>query len=800
MSDTSANCGSLVADLRGRSCEELEVLLRGRPDLTLAPCHSIESLARRCASGYSMQAALDRLDVARLGALTAAVMCAPPVSTESISAALGRDSQALAHELWELALLWGGPREWGFPAALRGLLLNPYTGPAVGLIFPRVARYAAEPAMLAEVLATAPTGALRALDDLLRTSLLAKLPRPKRNSPGRVPTALAWLIEQQLVVPVGSDQVAVPAELVSYLYAAKPPHRRIVALDPPRRGCSVQQSQVDEVGAHAATAAVELAAAICQAWSAQPALTVASGGLAVRELKRTAAALAAPVEQVQLLILAASSAGLIGVRDADAPGGRVVLTPTSEFDDWMQLTPATRWAVLAHGWAQMRYRTHMAGGELQVPHVLSADSVDGRVAQWRQLVLGLCRDPSYSPNDSDMSGTAISRDLPAVLDMVSWRQPTVFNDERVDAVRATLREAAWLGVMAMGAVTTAGAALVATSGHAVSFAGLAKRAGPAAVALAPWLAPMVDSVIVQSDLTIVVPGPPNAELAAFLDATAAVESRGVARILRVTPDSLRAAMAAGWSEAEITDAFQRWSTTGVPQPLRVLISDVARTYDQLRCGPASAYLRSDNQALLAQIRADQRLSGLGFFQLAPTVLASRTDHANMMMGLAKHGYRPVLESPEGKVAVLRSRRHEVRSLRSLALWDEPPDGQRIWRVAASLAKSPPATDGDPQPQERPEGLTEPVHVADLEIIQLTIRNALATGQPLRITHVRSDGELCSRVLIPTGLRAGAVQALVAEEPAAAEADPTAAPAEVAATVSVPLMRILQVTPATGQPD
>src|SRR2546429_2390374 len=127
--------------------------------------------------------------------------------------------------------------------------------------------------------------------------------------------------------------------------------------------------------------------------------------------------------------------------------------------------------------------------------------------------------------------------------------------------------------------------------------------GPGAAAtLDRLIPPPVDHVLVQADLTVVVPGPPAPDLAAELSLAAEPES---ANMFRITPDSVRRALDAGHTAADLHGLFARRSRTPVPQALRYLVDDVARRHGGLRVGSAGAYVRGEDEAVLAELGADR---------------------------------------------------------------------------------------------------------------------------------------------------------------------------------------------------
>ena len=78
----------------------------------------------------------------------------------------------------------------------------------------------------------------------------------------------------------------------------------------------------------------------------------------------------------------------------------------------------------------------------------------------------------------------------------------------------------------------------------------------------------VDHVLVQADLSVVVPGPPEPELAAELDVIAEQES---ASVRRVTAASVRRALDVGYRATDLHALIKKRSRTPVPQALTYLI-------------------------------------------------------------------------------------------------------------------------------------------------------------------------------------------------------------------------------------
>ncbi|WP_038863112.1 helicase-associated domain-containing protein, partial [Mycobacterium avium] len=175
-----------------------------------------------------------------------------------------------------------------------------------------------------------------------------------------------------------------------------------------------------------------------------------------------------------------------------------------------------------------------------------------------------------------------------------------------------LREAHALGLVGRGAISTPARALVD------------EDADPQAAidAMARALPKPVDHFLVQADLTVVVPGPLQRDLAEELATVATVESAGAAMVYRVSEQSIRHALDIGKTRDWMHAFFADYSKTPVPQGLTYLIDDVARRHGQLRIGMAASFVRCEDPALLAQVVAAPATEDVALRTLAPTVAVS----------------------------------------------------------------------------------------------------------------------------------------------------------------------------------
>ena len=341
-------------------------------------------------------------------------------------------------------------------------------------------------------------------------------------------------------------------------------------------------TKVDGAGAGEAVEIVRHMTALLDLWSAEPPPVLRSGGLGVREQRRLAKQLDVTEQRAVLLAELAAGADLVADTEHTAPEW----VPTTQADTWQAASTEQRWAGLAYSWLTLPRLPGLAGlrddkDRLLVP--LSDELRRPLAPRDRRWILRALAE--LEPG----AGIARPEDLMAVL---SWRAPRRGGRMRDDLVRWTLAEAATLGVVALGGLTSAGRAL------------LSDGATAAAKQLAAALPEPIDHVLAQADLTVVAPGPLEPMLAEEMALVADVESAGSATVYRVTEASVRRALDAGRTATELHELFRTRSRTPVPQALDYLIDDVARRHGRLRGGAAASFLRCDDEALLVEVLAN----------------------------------------------------------------------------------------------------------------------------------------------------------------------------------------------------
>jgi hypothetical protein len=332
---------------------------------------------------------------------------------------------------------------------------------------------------------------------------------------------------------------------------------------------------------------------------------------------------------------------------------------------------------------------------------------------------------------------------PSADDLVAllrWRTPR--RADRLAPVPDVLAEAARLGVVVGGVLSTAGRGLLATGedGAADGMRGL--------------LPDPVDHVLAQPDLSLVAPGPLVADLADTLAVVADVESSGGATVFRVSEASVRRALDAGWSATDLHDFFTRASRTPVPQALDYLVDDVARQHGRLRVGAIECYIRSDDHGLLSSVLNDRRTEAAELRRLAPGVLVSGLGADEVLRVLRDAGYAPAGESPGGAMLTRPPARPRAASRRTVT--DASPGARTLSAddLAATVRE---IRAGDAAlSARRTEAVRQIPGVTTASTLELLSR-AVREGTPVWLGYVDNQGAGSQRVVQPVSLVGGFLQ-------------------------------------------
>ncbi|MEU9037710.1 helicase C-terminal domain-containing protein [Streptomyces sp. NPDC048352] len=764
---------SLAEALRARDDVALAALLHARPDLLNPVPGDVTQLATRAGTRASVVRALDRLDRFALQTAEALAVapdpCPYPV-LEGLLAGSGAEDgaarDALPRALGTLrdqALVWGDEDRLRLVRTARELLAPSSQRPSPTGLGPTVAEATAgmSPTRIQEIVAAAglpathdPVSAVAALTGLFTdpermSALLDEAPAEAHQVLGRLvwgppygevtpnPTPpVRWLRDRGLLLPASPRTVVLPREVALHLRGGLA-HRRTEPLAPPVGVHREHRPQlVDANAAGQALAALATVEELVKSWEHAGPLVLRAGGLAVRDLKRTAAALDTTEQQAAFWIELAYAAGLLA-SDGEADER---YAPTPAFDDWRELPPAERWSVLAAAWMAATRTAGLVGEQDAKGRTLSALGPDldrSAAPEVRRRVLDLLGElPEGGVPDPEV-----------VLERLAWERPARgTGDLRARLAHWALHEAEVLGVTGRGALSVFGRALL-------------EHRDPAAL-LAPLLPEPVDHVLLQADLTAVAPGPLLRPLAETLAVLADVESKGGATVYRFTPGSVRRALDSGHAASDLHAFLAEHSRTPVPQPLAYLIDDVARRHGHLRVGAASSYVRCDDDAMLGEIMADKRSAPLGLRRLAPTVLAAQADPGALLEGLRAMGYAPAAESRTGDVLVARADAHRTPARSApVPVPDGPPVPDatllgaavraiRAGDLAATAVRKEPAAASAGVPGELPR-------TSAAETLA-TVQAAALTGSAVWIGYVNADGAASQRVIAPVRVEGGFV--------------------------------------------
>lgn len=511
------------------------------------------------------------------------------------------------------------------------------------------------------------------LEDLVY--FMPVLPRRQADWMSQTRTPLHWLSERGLLgIDTDYGLVFMPQEAV-------------VAL----RGGLFERWEVSPQVELAPLADVDMALpptlthldALLRRWERDPADGLKAGGVGVRMIRAAASDVRRPAGEIGVLTHLAVELDLLGSIEAGPPSRRgtptSVWTTTREADHFRGRTAAQRWALLVAAWRDS-YLLDEADGLPERAEFGSADTNVGP-ARRRALLEVLFELPSGE-------GLGLSE----LAELADHRSPTLGLPASLPGMVAVMR--------VLGLVPADGPIGLSRLGRALV------TAGPDAVA--ELLPPPETTFTVQADHSVVAPPNLAAEVLAGLDRYAVRESDAGASIHRLDDSRIAAAFDDGDTAEQVLSFLAEHAATPLPQNVEYLVRDLERRHGRLRVGAASAYVTSDDPALIAEAVS---VKAAKLRQIAPTVAVTSLSRVKLLAALAAKGLMPVAEGADG--AKLVAERHvaepELVSVGSPELptsglvGDTAPDGDLIELAQRILHARDDDRDAAGSPASRPGG-------------------------------------------------------------------------------------------------
>lgn len=727
---------SFADEIRGRSDEELSELILGRPDLAHPAPADLTALAGRASTRASLVRALDHLPADQLRALEAHLVAATvPASPGSLLGISSKELATRSERLRELALLWQDGKRLRPVRTLLDVLTHPAgLGPTAEQLGVPL------PVDLPDRLGALSGPAAALIDRMRWRHWQAEV----SGSTGRA--AADDLIRQGLAVE-RDGALILPREVS---IAARGGRLHQTGLRPPEpTAASLDQSALDAAGASQSLELLWAVSEIAHAFDDDAPRVLRGGGLGVREHRALAARLDTTPEFAAFALEVAHAAGLFASDNEADPSWR----PTHAYDEWAVSSRASRLAVLIRAWWTTLRAPSLSGGrgtDGSVVNVLGPDAVwpmlRGRRHDVVQLLASL--EPGATPT------------LPEVEEGLRWRRPVRLAGDVPTHAPEILREASWLGVTALGGLTSAGRAM-ATDGDVVA-------------AIEAALPEPIDHVLLQADLTAIAPGPLTDDLDEFMRLAADVESRGGATVFRFSEASLTRAFDRGMDADELRKRLRSASRTPVPQPLDYLVGDVARRHGAMRVGSVASYLRSDDESTLGMLVADPDLHLLQLRRIAPTVVVSPVTAATVLALVREHHHGVVAETSDGGVVLSQGTSARAPSPTSpAATVVRSPVREDALALVSALRAGEDRVDKAPHPGPRIPNMDPSMSVT-------LLLDAAADGHAVWIGYVDPNGSLRRMLFRPNAVDGGRV---------------TGTPDDPSAPRALPIHRITGVTPA-----
>ena len=245
-----------------------------------------------------------------------------------------------------------------------------------------------------------------------------------------------------------------------------------------------------------------------------------------------------------------------------------------------------------------------------------------------------------------------------------------------------------------------------------------------------------DRIIIQSDLTVIAPGPLSVEAERQLRRFVDVEQAGLASRYRLSVMSLSFGIEQGEDIRQIRKTLERLSGKELPQPVDYILKETQKRYGLIRVMPsragAGAIVLCTEETKATELAKDSRLRPYNLVMVEKKALSSRLASDVVYFGLRENGYlaiRVASETPTGTITL------PVRQSRTRGSGDWLEVLERLRQADKEIADS-----------------------SDDESLTRQISLAIKTKTKLSVTFIGQNETEFTFVLEPTSLANGRMRA------------------------------------------
>ena len=690
---------SFADALRSRSDLEIERLFISRPDLLSPVPSDLSALAARASSMPSILRARDSLNKFEFDILTAATSLQDPFTQIELLRITDKSAKKALATLEERALIYSDGDKYRIPTNVRTLIgetpagLGPHTTKKINFA----------------LLDDAPSGAVELL-----TKMVWGPPRGQVADVQKANPTIKWLLEHNFLIAFDSQTLLLPREVAMLLRGGKV-FKELRLAAPDMVGLTRKQKAVDLAAIANISTFIRWAEELAHNWSDEPPSALRSGGLGVRDLKRTAEHLGVDESCAAFVAEVLFLGGLIVIDTDDQ------ILPTNTFDLWLTKSAEDRWQSLVTLWLETSRVAGLVGkGDSKSVAALGPELDRAGIAGLKRSVLALL-----------VATPEIDPDLTSLQERMKFDVPTRTNNEYIAWI---LREAEWLGITGQGAISTFGNALIAGGELGVEAA----------------LPKPVDHILIQADNSAIAPGPLTIEIANAMGTLADIESRGGATVYRFTEGSIRRALDHGKTGESIREFLKKTSKTPMPQPLEYLINDVAKRHGRLRVGHANSYIRCEDEGLIQQITYEKKLEDLRLRKIAPQVLIADVEINELVLRLREAGYLPAIENATGiliSAPAVRRAKSRPRPPRVIAESSSP--SEKIITAAVRALRA-----GEKATSHKPRDVPRTTANETVDLLNQYIEEQVT----ITIGYADSNGGVSNRLVDPLSISLGTLVA------------------------------------------